>query len=206
MQGKCEPWQAPGSSGGIFRVILVGTAPRAPKGEANEHKRRPARPLQRLDPQPGATVRFYEDVLGLVNGRDHRSTSPALGSTAMGIRCCISTTFRSRIRRNVRPGVIDHAAFGSRGFKEMKQRLAVKGVQFRVNNVPNSTRRQIFVTDPNNVDRAQLRHRERAGGSSIQHCCRAVGCWREWPEGGCGIGSVASMGRRMTKRRAGAKT
>jgi len=48
-------------------------------------------------------------------------------------------------------GVIDHVAFGSSGFEEMKQRLAQKGVQFRVNNVPNSTRRQIFLTDPNNV-------------------------------------------------------
>ena len=47
--------------------------------------------------------------------------------------------------------MIDHVAFGSRGFDAMKQHLAQKGVQFRVNVVPNSTRRQIFVTDPNNV-------------------------------------------------------
>jgi hypothetical protein len=47
--------------------------------------------------------------------------------------------------------VIDHVAFGSRGFEAMKQRLAKKGVQYRVNVVPNSTRRQIFLTDPNNV-------------------------------------------------------
>jgi hypothetical protein len=33
----------------------------------------------------------------------------------------------------------------------MKQHLAQKGIQFRVNEVPNSSRRQIFVTDPNNV-------------------------------------------------------
>ena len=48
-------------------------------------------------------------------------------------------------------GVIDHVAFGSRGFEGMKQHLAQKGIQFRVNEVPNSSRRQIFVTDPNNV-------------------------------------------------------
>jgi uncharacterized protein YggU (UPF0235/DUF167 family) len=33
----------------------------------------------------------------------------------------------------------------------MKHHLAQKGVSFRVNVVPNSSRRQIFVTDPNNV-------------------------------------------------------
>jgi hypothetical protein len=48
-------------------------------------------------------------------------------------------------------GVIDHIAFGSRGFEALKQHLTRKGVQFRINVVPNSTRRQIFVTDPNNV-------------------------------------------------------
>jgi hypothetical protein len=48
-------------------------------------------------------------------------------------------------------GVIDHIAFGSRGFEALKQHLARKGVAFRVNEVPNSTRRQIFFTDPNNV-------------------------------------------------------
>jgi hypothetical protein len=48
-------------------------------------------------------------------------------------------------------GVIDHIAFGSRGFEAMKQHLSRKGVPFRANEVPNSTRRQIFVTDPNNV-------------------------------------------------------
>jgi hypothetical protein len=33
----------------------------------------------------------------------------------------------------------------------MKQHLAQKGVPFRVNEVPNSSRRQIFLSDPNNV-------------------------------------------------------
>ncbi len=48
-------------------------------------------------------------------------------------------------------GVIDHVAFGSRGFDAMQQHLTQKGVPFRINIVPNSTRRQIFVNDPNNV-------------------------------------------------------
>jgi hypothetical protein len=48
-------------------------------------------------------------------------------------------------------GVIDHVAFGSRGFEAIKQHLTGKGVSFRVNQVPNSRRWQIFLTDPNNI-------------------------------------------------------
>ncbi len=48
--------------------------------------------------------------------------------------------------------MIDHVAFGSRGFEAMKQHLSGKGVNFRVNLVPNSTRAQIFLRDPNNVE------------------------------------------------------
>ena len=49
-------------------------------------------------------------------------------------------------------GVIDHVAFGSRGFEAMKKHLGGKGVPYRVNQVPNSTRWQIFFRDPNNVE------------------------------------------------------
>ena len=34
----------------------------------------------------------------------------------------------------------------------MKQHLTGKGVRYRVNQVPNSTRWQIFIRDPNNVE------------------------------------------------------
>jgi hypothetical protein len=56
--------------------------------------------------------------------------------------------------RQQRPdsGVINHIAFSSRGFEAMKQHLAGKGVPYRVNQVPNTTRWQIFVRDPNNVE------------------------------------------------------
>jgi hypothetical protein len=49
-------------------------------------------------------------------------------------------------------GVIDHVAFGSRGFEAMKQHLTGKGVPYRVNQVPDSPRWQIFLRDPNNVE------------------------------------------------------
>jgi len=34
----------------------------------------------------------------------------------------------------------------------MKQHLTGKGMPYRMNQVPNSTRRQIFLRDPNNVE------------------------------------------------------
>ena len=49
-------------------------------------------------------------------------------------------------------GVIDHIAFGSLGFEVMKQHLTGKGIRYRVNQVPSSTRWQIFFRDPNNVE------------------------------------------------------
>jgi catechol 2,3-dioxygenase-like lactoylglutathione lyase family enzyme len=100
----------------------------------------------------GATIRFYEDVLGFVNGPRPPFDFPGAWLYSDG-HPVLHLNDISPTDTPQRPdsGVIDHVAFGSRGFEEMKRQLAQKGVQFRVNNVPNSTRRQIFVTDPNNV-------------------------------------------------------
>ena len=49
-------------------------------------------------------------------------------------------------------GVIDHVAFGCRGYQAMKQHLTSKGVPHHVNQVPGSARWQIFLRDPNNVE------------------------------------------------------
>ena len=38
------------------------------------------------------TVRFYEDVLGFVNGPRPQFDFPGLGSIAQAIRCCTLTT------------------------------------------------------------------------------------------------------------------
>ncbi len=99
------------------------------------------------------TVQFYENVLGLVNGprppfNFHGAWLYSEGHPVLHLND-ISPTDRQQ-----RPdsGVIDHIAFGSRGFEAMKQHLAGRQVQFRVNEVPNSTRRQIFLKDPNNVE------------------------------------------------------
>jgi catechol 2,3-dioxygenase-like lactoylglutathione lyase family enzyme len=100
----------------------------------------------------GDTVRFYEDVLGLVNGPRPPFDFPGAWLYSEG-HPVLHLNDISPTDTPQRPdsGVIDHIAFGSRGFEAMKLHLDRKGIQFRVNVVPNSSRRQIFVTDPNNV-------------------------------------------------------
>ena len=98
------------------------------------------------------TVRFYEDVLGFVNGPRPPFDFPGAWLYSEGHPVLhvndISPTDKPQCPDS---GVIDHVAFGSRGFEAMQRHLEQKDVPFRVNVVPNSTRRQIFVSDPNNV-------------------------------------------------------
>ena len=99
-----------------------------------------------------ATVRFYEDVLGFVNGPRPPFDFPGAWLYSEG-HPVLHLNDISPTDKPQRPdsGVIDHVAFGSRGFEAMQQHLGKKGVQFRTNVVPNSSRRQIFLQDPNNV-------------------------------------------------------
>ena len=98
------------------------------------------------------TVEFYEAVLGFKNGPRPPFNFPGAwlysGNHPVLHLNDIAGTDKEQPPTS---GVIDHVAFGSRGFEAMKRHLAQKGVSFRVNVVPNSSRRQIFVTDPNNV-------------------------------------------------------
>ena len=99
----------------------------------------------------GDTIRFYEEVLGLKNGPRPPFNFPGAWLYSEGHPVLhlndISPTDRHQPADS---GVIDHVAFGSRGFEAIKQHLS-KEVPFRVNQVPNSRRWQIFLTDPNNV-------------------------------------------------------
>ena len=99
------------------------------------------------------TVKFYESVLGLVNGPRPPFNFPGAWLYSDG-HPVLHLNDISPTDREQRPdsGVIDHVAFGSRGFEAMKQHLAGSGVPFRVNQVPNSPRWQIFLKDPNNVE------------------------------------------------------
>jgi catechol 2,3-dioxygenase-like lactoylglutathione lyase family enzyme len=99
------------------------------------------------------TVRFYEDVLGFKNGARPPFNFPGAWLYSAGHPVLhlndISQTDREQ---RADSGVIDHVAFGSRGFEAMKKHLSGKGIDYRVNLVPNSTRAQIFLRDPNNVE------------------------------------------------------
>ena len=99
------------------------------------------------------TIKFYEDVLGFTNGPRPPFNFPGAWLYS-GAHPVLHLNDISQTDRQQRPdsGVIDHVAFGSRGFEMMKRHLAGKGVAHRVNQVPNSTRWQIFLRDPNNVE------------------------------------------------------
>ena len=99
------------------------------------------------------TVRFYEDVLGFMNGPRPPFDFPGAWLYSAG-HPVLHLNDISQTDKQQRPdsGVIDHVAFGCRGFQAMKQHLTGKGVPHHVNQVPNSTRWQIFLRDPNNVE------------------------------------------------------
>ncbi|MEI8154610.1 MAG: VOC family protein, partial [Hyphomicrobiales bacterium] len=83
------------------------------------------------------TVRFYEDVLGFVNGARPPFNFPGAWLYSAGHPVLhlndISGTDREQPPTS---GVIDHVAFGSRGFEAMKKHLDGKGIAHRVNMVP----------------------------------------------------------------------
>ena len=99
------------------------------------------------------TVQFYEDVLGFVNGARPQFDFPGAWLYSAGHPVLhlndISGTDKQQLLDS---GVIDHIAFGSLGFEVMKRHLTGKGIRYRVNQVPSSTRWQIFFRDPNNVE------------------------------------------------------
>ena len=99
------------------------------------------------------TVAFYEKYVGLRDGDRPPFNFPGAWLYSDG-HPVLHINDISGTDREQRPdsGVIDHVAFGSRGFEATKKHLAGKGIQHRVNQVPNSTRCQIFLRDPNNVE------------------------------------------------------
>jgi catechol 2,3-dioxygenase-like lactoylglutathione lyase family enzyme len=99
------------------------------------------------------TVRFYEDVLGFVNGPRPQFNFPGAWLYSAGHAVLhLNDISETDMSQPPDTGVINHIAFASRGFEAMKRHLSGKGVPFRVNQVPSSSRWQIFIRDPNNVD------------------------------------------------------
>jgi catechol 2,3-dioxygenase-like lactoylglutathione lyase family enzyme len=99
------------------------------------------------------TVTFYEDVLGFVNGPRPQFDFPGAWLYSAGHPVLhLNDIAGTDKQQGADSGVIDHVAFGSRGFDATKKHLTGKGVPYRVNQVPKSTRWQIFFRDPNNVE------------------------------------------------------
>ena len=86
---------------------------------------------------------------------DHglHSISQEPGSTALAIPVLhLNDISQTEKQQRTDSGVIDHVAFGCRGFEAAKRHLSDKGIPYHVNQVPNSARWQIFLRDPNNVE------------------------------------------------------
>ena len=100
----------------------------------------------------GATVRFYEDILGLEKGPRPNFAFPGAWMYSEG-RAVVHLVDISPTDEAQKPdsGVVHHVAFVSRCFKGMKQRLQGKGVAFESREVPGGDLWQIFITDPNGV-------------------------------------------------------
>jgi len=99
------------------------------------------------------TVKFYEDVLGFVNGPRPKFNFPGAWLYSAGHPVLhLNDISQTDKQQRGDSGVIDHVAFASRGFEAMKQHLTGRSVPYRVNQVPNSSRWQIFLRDPNNVE------------------------------------------------------
>ena len=99
-----------------------------------------------------ATVRFYEDVLGLENGARPNFAFPGAWMYSEG-RAVVHLVDISPTEEAQKPdsGVVHHVAFVSRDFAGMKKRLQGKGVEFETQQVPGGQLWQIFVRDPNGV-------------------------------------------------------
>ena len=118
------------------------------------------------------TVEFYEDVLGFTNGPRPPFNFPGAWLYS-GDHPVLHLNDISQTDRQQRPdsGVIDHVAFGSRGFEATRQHLTGKGVPHRVNQVPNSHPLADLSARPQQRrDRAQFRNQERDAARLEEAC------------------------------------
>jgi catechol 2,3-dioxygenase-like lactoylglutathione lyase family enzyme len=102
--------------------------------------------------QLDATVRFYQDILGLENGDRPNFSFPGAWMYSEG-RPVVHLVDISPTSEQQKPdsGVVHHVAFASRDFNGMKARLQSKGMAFDTRQVPGGELWQIFVRDPNGV-------------------------------------------------------
>ena len=100
----------------------------------------------------GATVHFYQDVMGLEKGPRPNFAFPGAWMYSEG-KAVVHIVDISKTDEPQKPdsGVVHHVAFVSQGFDGMKQRLSSKGMPFDARQVPGGELWQIFVNDPNGV-------------------------------------------------------
>jgi catechol 2,3-dioxygenase-like lactoylglutathione lyase family enzyme len=100
----------------------------------------------------GATVHFYQDIMGLEKGPRPNFAFPGAWMYSEG-KAVVHIVDISKTDEPQKPdsGVVHHVAFVSRGFDGMKQRLSSKGMPFDARQVPGGELWQIFVNDPNGV-------------------------------------------------------
>jgi len=99
------------------------------------------------------TVNFYQDVLGFVKGPRPQFKFPGVWLYTAGHPVLhLNDITGTDEQQHPNSGVIDHIAFVGHGFEAMKKHLGKKGIPHRVQQVPNTTRWQIFFQDPNHVE------------------------------------------------------
>jgi len=98
------------------------------------------------------TVRFYTDVLGLHKGARPDFPTPGawMYSDGQPVVHLVDISATEEPQRQG-TGALHHVAFVSRGFEEMRRRLAARGTDFRIAEAAGGEIMQIFVTDPNGV-------------------------------------------------------
>ncbi len=93
------------------------------------------------------TVRFYRDLLGLVEGERPAFTFPGAWLYAGG--AAVLHVVGGRPRAELTPGVIDHMAFTATGLAATLATLKAQGVEHTCRQQTGSGVWQVFLNDPN---------------------------------------------------------
>ena len=94
-----------------------------------------------------ATVDFYRDLLGLVDGPRPPFDFP--GAWLYAGERPILHVVGGRNADELRPGVIDHMAFSATGLSDTLALLASRNVQHTCRRLPSAGTWQVFFNDPN---------------------------------------------------------
>jgi len=110
-----------------------------------------------------ASVRFYEQVLGLAVGP--RPPFDVPGAWMYADDQPIVHLVERAAAASGRTGAIHHIAVRTSGFEQARKRFEEMGIDFEVTVVPQLNVTQVFVNDPNGV-RLELNFHEEASGGT----------------------------------------